>query len=106
MLYSNLTPSFVNKTVQNILRNFGLRSVISSLERPQLIKFKYVRKAWAHYLADQVSIPLMKVMHFENLQITNISALNQSALTGRARIKSRVKVKKGMGEDLIDFRDL
>ena len=87
MLYSSLTPSFVNKAVQNALRNFGLRLVISLPGRPQSIKSKRLRKAWAHYSADQVSISLIMVMRFENLQVTDINALNLSALTGRARMK-------------------
>lgn len=105
MLYSNLTSSFVNKAVRDALKNFRLRLVINLPGRPQSILSKRLRKTWAHCLADQVSIPLMKVMHFENLQMTNISALNLSALTRRARIKSRVKVKKGTGKNLMGCRD-
>lgn len=80
--------------------------MISLPGRPQSIKFKCLKKAWAHYLANQLSISLMKVICFENLQMTNINALNLSALTGGAKIKSRVKVKKGMRGDSMGYRDL
>lgn len=105
MLYRSLTSSLVNKALQNVLGNFGSRSVISSLGRPQSIKSKRLRKAWAHCLADQVFILSMNVMCFENLQVTDMSALNPSALIGRARMKSRVKVKKGTGRDSMGYRD-
>ena len=105
VLYSSLTPSFVNKAVQNALRNFGSRSVISSPRRAQSIMSKRLRNACAYCSADQVSIPSIRVMRFENLQVTDISALNPSALTGRARIKSRVKVEKGTGGDLMGCGD-
>lgn len=82
-----------------------MRSVISSLGRPQSIQSKHLRKVWAHCLADKVSIPSMRVMRFENLQVTDMSALNPSTLTGRARIKSRVKVKKVTGGDSMGHRE-
>lgn len=99
MLYRSLTLSFVNKAVQNVLKNFGLWLVINSLGRPQTIKSKYLRKARAYYLADQVSIFSMRVICFENLQVTDMSALNLSTLTERARMISKVKIKKGTGGD-------
>lgn len=73
--------------------------MISLSGKPQSIKSKCLRKTWTHYLADYISILSMKVTHFENLQIINISALNLFALTEKARIKSRVKIKKGTGRD-------
>lgn len=48
----------------------------------------------------------MGVMRSENLQVTDISALNPFTLTGRAKMKSRVKVKKGTGGDSIGCSDL
>lgn len=41
-----------------------------------------------------MSILLMRVMHYENLQITDISTFNPSAFIRKAKMKSRVKVKK------------
>lgn len=105
MIYDSLTPSFVNKVIQKALRNFGFRLVISLLEKPQSIKSKYLKKAWAYCLADQVSISLIRVIGFENLQVINISTLNLFALTGRARMKFRVKVKKRTSRDSIGCID-
>lgn len=92
MLFSSLTLSLVNKAIQNLLRNFGSRSVISSPEKPQSTKSKHFKKAWAHYSIDHVSIPLIKVIHFENLHMTDIKVLNSPRAKGRARIKSKINV--------------
>lgn len=80
--------------------------MMNSLERLQLIKSKCLRKVWAYCSADQVSISLIRVMRFKNLQVTDIRALNPSTLTGRARTKSRVKVKKGIRRDSMGCREL
>lgn len=106
ILYNSLTPSFLNKTVQNILRNFGLQSVISSLGRPQSTKFKRLRKIWVHSLVDYIFISLIRVILFENLQVTDINELNTFALTQMARTKSRINVKKGIKRDSISCRKL
>lgn len=53
-----------------------------------------------------MSISSMKVIHFENLKVTDISELNPSIFTRKTRTKSRVKVKKGTKGDLIDRKDL
>lgn len=81
--------------VQNLLRNFGSQSVINSPRRPQSIELNLLKKAYAYYSADQVSIPSTKVTCFKNLYVTNIIALHLSFDGGSASIKSRVSVKKG-----------
>lgn len=48
---------------------------------------------------------MIRVMYFGNLQVTDISGLNPSALIERAKMKSRVKVKKGTGRDSMGYRD-
>lgn len=101
-----MTSSFINKAVQNALNNFELQLIISLLERPKLIKSKCLKKAWAHYLIDHISVYLIGIMCFENLQITNIRVLNPSAFTRKVRTKSRVKVKTKIEGDLIDYREL
>lgn len=106
ILYNSLTPSFLNKTVQNLLRNFGLQSVISSLGRPQSTKFKCLRKILVYSSLDHMFISLIRLMLFENLQVTDIKELNPFVLTRMARTKSRIKVKKGIRRDSIGCRKL
>lgn len=60
------------------------------------MKSNYLRKTYAHFSADQVSMPSIRVTYFENLQVTNIITLYSFAIRGNAYIKSRVKVKKSM----------
>lgn len=92
MLYSSLTPSLINRAVQNLLKNFGSLSVISSPRRPQSTRFKPLRKAWVYYLVDHISIPLIRIIRLENLQVIDIKALNPCELNRRAKTKSRVNV--------------
>lgn len=54
---------------------------------------------------DYISISLIKVMRFKNLQVTDIRELNFSALTGRARTKSKVNIKKRIEGNSIDCRE-
>lgn len=53
-----------------------------------------------------MSILSIKVMHLENLQVTDIKGLNSSALTGKVKIKSKVKVKKGIKRNSMSYREL
>lgn len=57
-------------------------------------------------MADYVSIFLIRVMRLENLQITDIRALNPFALTEKARIKSKIKVKKAIKRDSMNYKEL
>lgn len=45
-------------------------------------------------------------MRFENLQVTDIKELNLFALTGKAKTKSRVKIKKRIRGDSMGYRKL
>lgn len=106
MLYSNLTLSLANNSAQNLLKKLGTQSVINSLGRSQSIKFKRLKNACAHYSADQVSIPLIKVTRFKNLYVTDMIALKPYFVSEKASIKSSVSVKKSINGDLIGCKDL
>lgn len=55
----------------------------------------------AQFSADQVFIPLIKVIRFENLHVTDIMTLNFSLVNGSASTKSSVSVKEKIGGDSI-----
>lgn len=74
--------------------------------RLQSIKLSLLRKACTYCLAVQVSISLISVIRFENLYVTDINLLYPFLLAGRARIKSRVKVKKRTEEESISYKNL
>lgn len=80
--------------------------MINLPKRLQSIKLSFLRKACTYCLAIQVSIPLISVIYFENLYITDINLLYPFLLAGRAKIKSKVKVKKRTGEKSISYRNL
>lgn len=101
MLYSSFIPSLANNSAQNLLKKLGSRSVISFPGRPQSIKSKRLKIACAHYSANQVSAPLIRVTHFENLHITDMIVLKPCFISERASTKSSVRVKKGAGGDSI-----
>ena len=105
MLYSSLTPSLANNSAQNLLRNLGSQSVVSSSSRPQLIKFNRLRKTCAYCSADQVSAPSIRVTRFKNLHVTDIIALKPCFVSGSTSTKSSVSVKKSTGGDSIGCRD-
>lgn len=106
MLYSSFTPSLINNSAQNLLRNLRSQSVISSPGKPQLIKSNRLRKAYAHYFADQVFAPTIKMTHFENLHITDMITLNPCLVSGSAHTKSSNSVKKSIGRKFIGCKDL
>lgn len=53
-----------------------------------------------------MSIFLIRVMHFKNLQVTDIKKLYLSILTRKARSKSRVNIKKRTRGNSIGCKEL
>lgn len=75
--------------------------MIISFKKLQSIKSKRFSKICAHFSTDQVSAPSIKMTCFENLYISNLIALNSSLVSGNVSTKSRMKVKKGIGDNSI-----
>lgn len=61
---------------------------------------------YANFSTDQVFAPLIKVIYFENLHITDIIMLNLLLVSGNISIKSSVKVKKRIVKDFISYKNL
>lgn len=75
-------------------KNFGSYIVMSFSGKPKLIKSNLLKKMWAQFLAAQVSIPHIRVTHFENFYVMDINILNSSVESRSLKIKLRVNMKK------------
>lgn len=65
-----------------------------------------MRKIQAYLLAIKVSFPSIRVIFLENLYVTDIKALYPSLFRGRIRIKLNIRVKKGISNDYIGYKEL
>lgn len=74
--------------------------------RPQLMKFQLLQKACTYFFPDQVFIPLIRMISFENLYVIDIIILNSFLISNSASTKSINKVKKSTNGKFISCRDL
>lgn len=80
--------------------------MINLPKRLQSIRWSLFKKAYTHYTAFHILIPLICVIHFENLYMTDIKELYPSLSTGKINIKSRVSMKKRSEGDSIGCKKL
>lgn len=80
--------------------------MINSPKKPQLIKSKYFKKTYTYFSANQVSAFLIKITYFENLYIINIITLNLSLVNNSTSTKSRIKIKKIINGNFINYNNL
>ncbi len=82
----------MKRVAQSLLRNLGSLSEINTAGKLKSISSNRESNAQAHLSADQVSLTGTNDTRFEYSDVTDMTALKFFLDTGKASIKSMVKV--------------